>query len=64
MTAWIRSEGRPGDSPFRRAQGLNAPVREAHGELYDALLLGPSPLSRTERRSLAVVVSMLNGSGY
>lgn len=35
-----------------------------HDALYRTLMFGPSPLSRTEREAIAVVVSKTNGCHY
>ena len=47
-----------------RAQSLNAPVLRAGVGLYQAVMFGPSDLSRALRELLAVVVSKTNGCHY
>jgi len=45
-------------------QTLHPEALERHHALYRALMFGPSPLSRAERESLAVVVSAANDCFY
>lgn len=45
-------------------QGLNPPVMAASLGLYQAVMLGPSSLSRAEREMVAVVVSRANDCFY
>jgi uncharacterized peroxidase-related enzyme len=45
-------------------QSLNPPVLQASTELYQAIMLGPSSLSRVEREMIAVVVSKAMGCFY
>ena len=45
-------------------QTLYPEAPEAHYELYRTLMFGPSPLSRADRESIAVVVSTANGCFY
>jgi alkylhydroperoxidase family enzyme len=61
------------DEAFRRAgrvfnilrvQSLNPTVLDASIELYKAVMLGPSPLSRMQRETLATVTSWANGCFY
>ncbi len=61
------------DEAFRRAgrvfnilrvQSLNPAVLDASIELYKAVMLGPSPLSRMQRETLATVTSWANGCFY
>ncbi|GIK17212.1 MAG: hypothetical protein BroJett003_21760 [Planctomycetota bacterium] len=47
-----------------RVQGLNPPVLKAGIGLYQAVMFGPSDLSRAMRELLAVVVSKTNGCHY
>lgn len=47
-----------------RIHGHNPASMRAHYELYRLLMAGPSPLSRTQREMIAVVVSSLNGCFY
>jgi len=47
-----------------RAQSLNPPVLRAGIGLYQAVLFGPSELSRALRELLAVVVSRTNACHY
>ncbi|MBZ5552157.1 MAG: carboxymuconolactone decarboxylase family protein [Acidobacteriia bacterium] len=46
------------------AQSLNPDVLHASINLYKAIMLGPSSLSRTEREMIAVVVSKTTGCVY
>ena len=46
------------------AQSLNPDVLHASINLYKAIMLGPSSLSRTERAMIAVVVSKTTGCVY
>jgi hypothetical protein len=64
LVAWIMSIGRPEESPFMAAQAINAAVHDRHIQLYEALFEGASPLSRAERRAIAVTVSSVNRSPY
>lgn len=45
-------------------QSLHPAALDAHYRLYRTLMFGPSPLSRAERESLAVVVSAINDCFY
>jgi len=45
-------------------QTLHPEALEAHYELYRTLMFGPSPLSRSDREAIAVVVSAANGCFY
>jgi uncharacterized peroxidase-related enzyme len=47
-----------------KAMSLRAGVLGASIELYREIMFGPSPLSRTERELLAVVVSAANDCYY
>lgn len=47
-----------------RAQSLNPPALKAGMGLYQAIMFGPSELSRALRELLGVVVSKTNGSHY
>ena len=47
-----------------RTMSLNPPVLDAAMGLYTAIMKGPSPLSRTQREMLAVVVSRVNHCHY
>lgn len=47
-----------------RVQSLNPPVLKAGIGLYQAVMFGPSELSRALRELLAVVVSKTNGCHY
>lgn len=63
--AWIRSA--PNDqagSPLTRAESLHPRALELHRQLEQELLDGPSPLSRAQRRMMAVAVSATNGCRY
>lgn len=43
---------------------LNPPSMQHHFEMYRHLMRGPSPLTRTQREMVAVVVSTLNDCFY
>jgi len=43
---------------------LNPPTLRAHADLYHTVMHGKSPLSRTEREMVAVVVSAINHCHY
>ena len=45
-------------------QSLHPSALSAHVDLYRTLMFGPSPLSRAERESIAVVVSAANDCFY
>lgn len=47
-----------------RVQSLNPPILKAGIGLYQAVMFGPSELSRALRELLAVVVSKTNGCHY
>jgi alkylhydroperoxidase family enzyme len=47
-----------------RIHGPNPPSLEGHVRLYGALMHGKSPLSRTQREMIAVVVSSINECHY
>lgn len=47
-----------------RIHGVNPPVLTAHLQLYRTVMHGPSPLTRTQREMMAVVVSNLNRCHY
>ena len=47
-----------------RVQSLNPPSLKAHFELYRAVVLGRSNLSRVRREMIGVVVSSLNSCHY
>jgi alkylhydroperoxidase family enzyme len=47
-----------------RVQSLNPPVLKSGIGLYQAVMFGPSELSRAQRELLAVVVSKTNGCHY
>jgi alkylhydroperoxidase family enzyme len=61
---WIAATDEPWLSAFMNAQGLGPRMRRAHRDLFEAIMQGSSPLSRTEREAIAVAVSELNGSTY
>ena len=46
------------------AHSLNPPTLRAHADLYHTVMHGKSPLSRTEREMVAVVVSAINHCHY
>jgi uncharacterized peroxidase-related enzyme len=43
---------------------LNPPTLRAHADLYHTVMHAKSPLSRTEREMVAVVVSVINQCHY
>jgi alkylhydroperoxidase family enzyme len=47
-----------------RIHGPNPTSMEKHYELYRHLMFGPSPLSRSHREMIAVVVSSINDCFY
>lgn len=47
-----------------RIHGLNPPSMKAHYDLYATLMRGKSPLSKTQREMIAVVVSSINECHY
>lgn len=47
-----------------KIESLNPAGLRAHALLYRTLMFGPSPLSRTEREAVALVVSATNGCRY
>ena len=46
------------------SHSLNAAALEAHLQLYQTIMFGESPLSRTEREAIAVAVSAANDCFY
>ncbi len=47
-----------------RIQSQNPAVLRASMQLYQSVMLGPSPLARSEREAMAVVVSRANDCFY
>lgn len=47
-----------------RVHGIHPDVLRAHYDLYKATMFSSSPLSRTRREMIAVVVSAVNGCHY
>ncbi len=47
-----------------KAHSLNPAALKEHLDLYDAVLFGSSPLSRSDREAIAVVVSAANECDY
>ncbi|MCK4573912.1 MAG: carboxymuconolactone decarboxylase family protein [candidate division Zixibacteria bacterium] len=47
-----------------RIAGLNPKAMESHANFYRAVMHGRSPLSRAQRETIAVVVSVINGCHY
>lgn len=47
-----------------KVHSRNPAALKEHLDLYDAVLFGPSPLSRAEREAIAVVVSAANNCDY
>lgn len=44
--------------------GLNPPTLRGHYQFYRSIMYGPSPLSRSERETIAVAVSVHNECRY
>lgn len=55
---------RGGVAEIHQVQSLNPRVLMTHFEHYKAVMFQPSPLSRTQRESIAVAVSRANGCTY
>lgn len=53
-----------GVSNILGVQSLHPAALSAHDDLYRTVMFGPSPLSRIERESVAVVVSAANDCFY
>jgi uncharacterized peroxidase-related enzyme len=51
-------------SNIRKIQSNNPPALRGMLELYKAVVLADSPLTRAQREMLAVVVSRINGCVY
>jgi len=64
MTWVAHAPGSDHLSPFMASQSLNPAAPPAHSALYEAVVVGDSPLSRTERELLAVAVSAVNSAHY
>ncbi len=47
-----------------RIQSVNPAVLESSMRLYQAIMIGPSPLTRVEREAMAVVTSRVNDCFY
>jgi len=47
-----------------QAQGMDPEILDHHLELYADLMMGPGPLSRDERETIAVIVSAANRCAY
>ena len=47
-----------------KVQSLNPQVLEAHLKLYKSIMFEESPLSRSQREMIAVVVSSVNSCHY
>lgn len=47
-----------------QAQGMDPEILEHHLELYVDLMIGPGPLTREERETIAVIVSAANRCAY
>ena len=47
-----------------QAQGMDPETLDHHLELYADLMMGPGPLSRDERETIAVIVSAANRCAY
>lgn len=61
---YARMRGRDGVAHILQSNSLNPPVLEAHYDLYRRIMFGPSPLTRVQRETIAVVVSLLNRCHY
>jgi alkylhydroperoxidase family enzyme len=61
----IPDKDRVGDTDnIVRIQAIHSKFMKHHYELYKLLMWRKSPLSRSQREMIAVVVSKLNGCGY
>jgi len=47
-----------------RIHGVHPATMQLHFALYEALMRGPSPVSRVQREMIAVVVSAINACHY
>lgn len=57
-------EERQGTDNILAIHSLNPPTLRAHADLYHTVMHAKSPLSRTEREMVAVVVSVINHCHY
>lgn len=55
---------RNGTDNILAVHSLNPPTLRAHADLYHTVMHAKSPLSRTEREMIAVVVSVINHCHY
>jgi alkylhydroperoxidase family enzyme len=55
---------RQGADNILAVHSLNPPTLRAHADLYHTVMHAKSPLSRTEREMVAVVVSAINQCHY
>jgi len=55
---------RQGTDNILAVHSLNPPTLRAHADLYHTVMHAKSPLSRTEREMVAVVVSVINHCHY
>lgn len=73
--AWIKEQERTGalgrvtnrldpTANILRVFRLNPPVMKAHLDLFQAIMAGPSDLSRAEREMIATAVSARNHCHY
>ena len=54
----------PDEDNILRIHGVHSRTMRLHYDLYVELMRGPSPLSRVQRETLAVVVSTANRCHY
>ena len=65
--AWIdyvRDETFPDPDNILQIHGVHPDVRQAHLDLYLALMRRPGPLSRVQRERIAVAISRVNHCKY
>jgi alkylhydroperoxidase family enzyme len=62
--AYGRVSDRGDVSNILQVQSMDPQSLVHHHALYRRLMFGPSPLSRTQRESIAVVVSAINACHY
>jgi alkylhydroperoxidase family enzyme len=63
--AWVTTAPGAGElANILASHSLNPEALAAHVRLYRTIMFGDSPLTRTEREAIAVVVSAVNGCHY
>ena len=63
--AWVKAAKSAGErANILASHSLNPEALAAHVDLYRTIMFGDSPLTRTEREAIAVVVSAVNGCHY